>query len=482
MGKVTKKEMPIWAKLGHPKPVSRREFLGYGMIPFAVQAFVPGALGLLTSIRANAAELECAEGGGTMPAFITLNLAGGASLISNFLPRDAGGQVIASLSKMGGGTAANIPLIEDLGANNWSGNAGGGAISPFLAGIRAGATQATRDKSAVLGFAVSSQDDTANNKFDASGMIFKAGVVGSQLPNMGTANSVTGVSQRPAMIAPPPPLIVGNTNDIANSIGYTRALAAANGGQLTRAQQEKVSKLVANLSDAQAKKFESISSAAAVKDLVACAGIKNIDMVKLGAAAIDPLTQNAAVATLWGFTAATATNNQNRVFGTMVYNAIAGNAGTVNLNRGGYDYHDGTRATGNTRDQEAGLVVGRILETAAILNKKVVIYVTSDGSTVSPESANPGAIWTSDRGDAGCALMFTYDPAGRTAMTGLFVGNYTAGQVADSTSPIGSNPEVAAQAVLANYLQFAKKPELLKTVVPGSTLDASALAKVIKVV
>ena len=47
---------------------------------------------------------------------------------------------------------------------------------------------------------------------------------------------------------------------------------------------------------------------------------------------------------------------------------------------GGYDYHDGTRASGEMRNFRAGRCIGACLEYAARMNKPVMIYVFSDGS------------------------------------------------------------------------------------------------------
>ena len=45
----------------------------------------------------------------------------------------------------------------------------------------------------------------------------------------------------------------------------------------------------------------------------------------------------------------------------LVINGYAG-AGTIAL--GGFDYHDGTRATGETRNFQAGQMIGAVLEYA----------------------------------------------------------------------------------------------------------------------
>ena len=53
MGK-NKKEMPMWAQLGHTKPVTRREFLATGVIPFSAWAVGPSIATLLLQEQAKA--------------------------------------------------------------------------------------------------------------------------------------------------------------------------------------------------------------------------------------------------------------------------------------------------------------------------------------------------------------------------------------------------------------------------------------------
>ena len=61
----------------------------------------------------------------------------------------------------------------------------------------------------------------------------------------------------------------------------------------------------------------------------------------------------------------------------MVVNGFAG-AGTISL--AGFDYHDGTRATGETRNFMAGQCIGACLEYAKRVGKPLMVYVFSDGS------------------------------------------------------------------------------------------------------
>lgn len=482
MGKVTKKEMPLWAKMGHAKPRTRREFLGYGIIPFAARALVPGALGLLTAPFSQANAANCAtESAGSVP-FVTLNLAGGAGLSANYLPLDAGGNPLPSYSKMGNGSGGNIPArMSEFGNANFAtpnGTIGG----QFIAGVRLRASQAARDNTAFVAGCVQSRDDSGENAFDASGMAFKGGLVGSILPNLGSRGTPTGINQKPSTLSPPPPLVVNSFANLTNSIGFTRALATG----LTPDQRNKVAKLASSLTGSQARRLASINSAAHVTNLVECAGIKNTQLVAGGSSAVDPLLDpavGAAIATLYGINANTA--GEQRVFSAMVYNALMGNAGTINLERGGYDYHDGTRTRGDQLDREAGEAVGRMLEMAHLMQKPIFIYVTSDGSVVSPDSPNAGTVWTSDRGNAGMFYLIMYRPTGRPTVTGPQIGHYNIGQEAEESTPIGNSPETAAQAAFANYTRFAygsNWESVYRRVIPrGGALDGAVLESVVKV-
>ncbi|MGE4130714.1 MAG: hypothetical protein AB7F86_03705 [Bdellovibrionales bacterium] len=475
MGKVKKQEIPMWAQMGHKKPTTRREFLGYGIIPFAAYLTMPSMLSLLVSPDANAADCSAA-GAASMCSFITLNLAGGGSMSSNYLPRDAGGNPLPSYDRMGMGnnTGANALTFDtEFGVTGWA-TANGNALGQLLVGIRGTSTPEALANTAFFAVCVQSQDDTNSNRFDASGLVFKGGLVGSLIPNLGRRASATGLNQMASYINPPPPLIVGSFADLQGSIAYTRALQTS----LSATQRTKLARLVSNLSASQARKLASVNSTAQVKNLVECAGIKNVELSS--GAPIDPLA-NAAVATAWGINNGTAANNESRVFASMVYNGILGQAGSINLERGGYDYHNGTRTTGDQQDLAAGQVIGRILETAKILGKKVMVYVTSDGSVVSNTDAAPGAVWTSDRGSAGMAMVFAYDPAGRPATRGAQIGHYTAGQVADDRTLVGNSPELAAQAVFANWCSFNGNIGAFEKVVTNGTIRGPLVDEVLRI-
>jgi hypothetical protein len=473
MGK-NKKEIPMWAKTGHAKPVSRRDFLSAGLLPFAASMVVPNWLSLILGSTANAqTAMDCPVPTSLIP-FVTVNLSGGAAMGSNFLPMNAVREPISSYSKLGLGDN-KVPIEKEFGNVPFAGMNNGQLISKFLVGLRAQAAAKTLANTAFIAIPCDSQNDTNSNKFDISGAITAAGLMGTNFPNLGRVNNLTGINQAAALIAPPAPLVVNSYNALLTSIGYSASLGSA----LNVTQKNSLAKLMSDLNTSQSRKLASIQGADGIKKVLDCAGIKNVDVVSKGVSLVDP-RQNAAFSTVWGVNAETDVANRELVFGAMIYNSLLGQAGSSNLELGGYDYHDTTRTTGDTKDQEAGITVGRILESAAVMQKPVFIYVVSDGSVSSPDSQSRDAGWVGDRGSNGVAYMLYYDPKARPETSDYQIGQFNDNQAADTSFITGGNPELAAAAVFANWCQANKRNDLFDKVT-GRIFDRNQLSKVIKV-
>ncbi len=469
-----KKEIPMWAKTGHAKPVTRRDFLSAGIIPFAASIAVPNWMSLIIGQNANAqTAISCPLPESLIP-FVTLNLAGGAAMASNYVPMNSGREPVSSYTKLGLGNN-QVPIEREFGNAPFAGMNNGVLISKMLTGIRAQANADTLSKTAFIAIPCDSQNDTSTNKFDVSGAITKAGLQGTNLPNLGRANTRSGIRQESAIIAPPAPLVVSSYTALLSSIGYSATL----GRNLNQTQKNSLAKLMSNLNSSQSRKLASIRGATGVKNVLDCAGIKNVDIVEKGASIVDP-RQNTSFSGVWGLNANTAANNRELIFGSMVYNSLIGQAGVSNLELGGYDYHDNTRTTGDTRDQDAGVTIGRVLQSASVIGKPVMIYVISDGSVFSGDSQDRNAPWQGDRGSNGVAYLFYFDPNGRPATSDYQIGNFTDNQAADPAFVTGANPELAAAAVFANWCQANKRMALFDKVA-GRILDADQLSKVIKV-
>lgn len=474
MSKQNKKEVPQWAIAGHRRPVTRREFLAHGLIPFAAATFMPNWLKLLSPESALAQAKCAATGTSSMIPFVQFNLAGGAGLMANYVPMNEQGSTLSSYNKMGLGNSG-VPIEQEFGNVPFAGMNNGALISKVLEGIRSATTPQALANTAFVAVCVRSRDDSSENYFAINGLVHKAGLVGTKLPHLGNRDSVSGIAQRPAVVAPPSPLIVRNYNDIANSLAYTASLASMN-----QNQKEKLSKLISDLNTSQARKLAATTSGSEVQSIIECAGIKNTELVAEGSTAVNPVN-NPDFAGVWGLAANSAANSEAYVFGSMVYNTLLGQAGSCSFNKGGYDYHGNTRTNTDNADRNAGINIGRVIQSAHVLKKPVFLVVTSDGAVSSTVSDARDAQFNSDRGAAGLMYILYYDPAGRPATSGFQIGQFTDGQAADDKFVTGNNPELAAQAVFLNWLKANKRLDLYNSIVTRGGLSTADINLVVKV-
>lgn len=450
------KKTKDFVKMHDRLPLNRREFLGAGLIQFSgFLALNPMMKIMGPRSMAKAAGVVCdVAKSSELPALITLNLAGGAGLSANWMPLDQGLQPLSSYSKMGQGTSPSA--IREF-ANQAPFFAGSGLLNALRAAVPD--TMALLNTNFV-GIAVRSQDDSSGNRFDITGLTKAAGLTGTLLANLGTSNTATGNNTQPAFLSPPAPLVVGNYNDIVGALSVSGSLSsiAARAPALFGAIQK--------LNALQAQKYLAMNYGEQLEQLMVCRSQDNTNLVaNPNGAATDPLSE-APIATAWGLNANTSKASRDYVFATLVYNALKGNAGSANLTIGGYDYHNGTRTTGDTKDAEAGTVIGRIITTAYRLQKKVFIIVTSDGSVTSAESDVAGSPWGSDGGLRGSSFMIAMDPTGGTTAKGFQLGHYVSAQAADDKTLVGTAPERAAAAMFANYLSFGKRLDLFEKTLP----------------
>jgi hypothetical protein len=483
-----KKDIPMWAKLGHSKPISRRDFLAAGLIPFAAEVFMPGWTRLLLPETARAEGAICPSYSSSMIPLISVNLAGGSAMGGNFVPHNSALEPLSSYSKLGLGDN-QLPITREFGNVPFAGSTAPDQplISRFLAGVRDKAPTALGN-TAFIAVCLQSRDDSAENRLDISGLAQAAGLAGRIMPNVGVSSTASGVNQMPARLSPTRPLVVGSFGDMKAALSYTGALST----QLNVNQRLELNKLVNKLSGGQHRKLATMEGSDQIKNMLECIGVKNESVLAEGVGSIDPRLIP-EVAPIWGITpaiaatatapavAATAENNAQMIQASITYNALMGNSGSANMQLGGYDYHDNTRTTGDARDFTAGQLIGRILETAAVLKKPLFLYVTTDGAVSSADSVTRNSPWTSDRGPASVNYVLIYNPDTRIETSSFQIGHFTNGQVADSSFPTGANPELAAVAVFANYLKLNNKLDLLNPILGSRTVDAEFLKKVIKV-
>jgi hypothetical protein len=138
---------------------------------------------------------------------------------------------------------------------------------------------------------------------------------------------------------------------------------------------------------------------------------------------------------------------------------INGYAGAATIEMGGYDYHDSTRATGETRDFMAGQCMGACLEYAARVGVPLMICVISDGSLASngmPDNSAAGrgkGIWLADNTATAAALMLVFDPKAKPTAMMNQIGNYNSDGTVNATgSPAANSVNLLAETMILNYM------------------------------
>ncbi len=147
-------------------------------------------------------------------------------------------------------------------------------------------------------------------------------------------------------------------------------------------------------------------------------------------------------------------------------------AGTGVISVGGYDYHDGTSGTGNTKDYMLGRYMGQAIKMAAARGQNLFIHVYTDGGVVGDVGgaiddsvAGKGRVkWRSDSGTRSGALMLAYRH-GFTRVDGnetsnmllagkkRQIGNYIkAGGADPEATSVSNNVAQLWKSIVLNYL------------------------------
>lgn len=450
---------------------SRRDFLSQGFLAGVGFTLVPSLLSTIYSNAANA--LECGFGEqvavSRVPVII-FDLSGGANLIgSNVMVGKAGGQqdYLASYESLG--------LPADMHPKNagQTNNEMGLMFhndSAILRGIQGAAAATTRAKVEGGVFCAASNDDTQNNPHNPMYWLARAGVTGDLTPMAGTVNSPSGgnsISPQSSLIATLKPVTLNTPQD---------ALGLVNIGRLgTLYGSEKAQKVLKSIENLSAQKMKQLSSKALpdqIKDLVSCGYIQSQDLLnKFSTTAVDP-SQDALVRQVFP---QMATNGDQRKTATMAKLILDGFVGVGTVEKGGFDYHDNSRATGETRDFEIGTMIGKVLELAALKKKDILIYVYTDGGVSAGDTIDSSAngrgkmVWTGDSSQRSSSFMLLYRNAGKPTLRNANmrqIGSFKDNGAVNTTATLTSNSVTnLSKALVANYLSLTGKESTLANVV-----------------
>jgi hypothetical protein len=469
----------------HPRPITRRQFLAQGFLSGSAMVIGPSLAGFFRSSAARAQALECGLGigpTGRIP-FVCFDLAGGASTAgSNVLVGGQGGQL--DLLSVDGYARLGLPptftpIADPLMADPELGLVFH-ADSAILRGIRARTAATTRANVNGTVFCARSDNDTGNNPHNPMYGINKAGVDGRIVTLIGTqASESGGNSQAPmAMIDPTVrPTKVDRPED---------ATGLVDTGKLVQllpnpADAEAVMLAAQNLSD---RKVARMDEDQLVSELIQCAFRETTDLVANfgNPAALDPRLDSLIAGQIGSiFDAGELNQGDFRKTASVMKLVVNGFAGAGTIQLGGYDYHDGTRATGERKDFIAGQAIGAVLEYAARLMTPVAIYVLSDGSLDSDGAVDNSVDgrgkfgWRGDNSSTAGTFMLVYDPDGRPPLgpSGNQIGWYRdSGNVETASSRVADEVTLLAQAVVLNYLALHNDVSQLGSVLPGHGLGS----------
>jgi hypothetical protein len=347
---------------------------------------------------------------------------------------------------------------------------------------------ATTTTAAVNGavIAAMSQNDTGNNPHNPMYAIAATGSKGSLLTLIGTQSTVSGGnSAAPAAMIDPtlqPTKIASASDDVGLAGGATvtpDGLAVMQ-SQVRISGGTSPSTVAGSLASVQAYPANATADSQ-LKDQVRCAYVQsanNADAFKISD--LDP-TQDTDLVALSAPFAGNSDIAKTAAVAKLVVNGFAG-AGTITL--GGYDYHDSTRATGETRNAHAGNCIGLVLEYAARKGKPVMIYVFSDGSLSSTGMADNSAAgrgklgWQGDNQSTASTFFLVYSPKGRPQLrngaASQQIGYFSSdGSVVSTSSPAANSVNQLVQTVILNYLGLLGQDSQFSTLFPTQGLGSA---------
>ena len=517
----------------HARPRTRRDFIAAGLMSGPAVVMAPAWLAaLLKANRASAGGLDpdiapalldpsqcnVPLAGAGLP-FICFDLAGGANLVgsevivgqqsgagvintqTNFLTT-AGYGLLGVPGNMVPSSTANVDASLGL---LWHAD---GAIKRGIMSVISSTTAAGVNGAVICAM---SQNDTQSNPHNPMYGIAKAGRTGQLLTLIGTTSSVSGGNSmapmelinpalQPTVIARPSdatalvPLPPGGSPDpltVATIESQTRIstgttpwsglgsgdTAAFTGALSMPGAQPGVQLYTDPIADAD------------LKNQVRCAYVKAANTVNtFGDPTSLDATQDPIIKPMLTSTGLTFMDSDFAKTATVMKMVLHGFAGAGTITMGGYDYHDGTRATGESRNFKAGQMIGMVLQYAAAVKQPVMIYVFSDGSLnansmVDNSAAGRGKLgWQGDNSSVASTFFLAYSPTTRPTLRGAAgaqqIGAFTPdGNVVSTSSPAANSVDSLVYTLLLNYMALANTDSKFASTFPMQTLGgASQLA------
>jgi hypothetical protein len=475
--KLNKKDL---AHLEGHRLKTRRDFLAHGFLSMCTSVMAPSFLTMLMSKQALAMDCIAPAAGmsNQKTPIIIFDLAGGANFAGSSIVVGGRGGQNDFLESYG---ALGLPPDMHPNRTGMTNNELGllhHADSPYLRGIQSVTSTEVRSKVDGGVFCSVSADDTGNNPHNPMYWLNKAGAQGEIAQLLGTNNSESGgrslapiASVNPAIA----PVRINTPADVLNLVSVGRLSQLFNDEKAQRVLQS-----IERLSENRIRQISSQSLPEQIRTLVQCGYIQSRDLMnQFSADVLDPrLDQD--VQALFNLN-----NADQRRTASIAKLVLDGHAGVGTITKGGYDYHDGTRRTGERRDFEAGALIGQVMQLAARKGKNVMIYVFTDGGcstrpVIDDTAEGRGKYnWTGDSSVRSSSFMFVYRHQGRATLRQAGhrqIGHFrTNGAIESSATLVSNNVTNLVKAVVANYLALHGEEGRLAQVVGdnpfGNNLD-----------
>ncbi|MGE0615082.1 MAG: hypothetical protein AB7P04_05550 [Bacteriovoracia bacterium] len=451
---------------GNHKLVTRRDFLSHGLIAFSAATAMPSVL-LWGLKQARAADCG-GDVGSSMVPFMAFDMAGGAALPANFLVGLKGGpeDLLTKYDLLGWNPKEGGALNTDFGIPMSA------KYSKLLEGILTNASPEARANLRMGSFCHFAQDDTSGNRMNAATLALRAGFRGAYVSNgISMIDSLSGGNSAPVVAsAAYKPTFVRSVNDVLGATNF--------GGQPFKGFKVPKMKAMADsgitLSREQAEDFLDQTDGDVLKELSKCGYEKSLVFLN-NVAGLDPRLDTEAQA-VYGINANTDPGTLPAVIASLTMNTLKAQAGPSVWTLGGCDYHDGTQTTGDGKDREMGIQIGRAVELAHRLKKPFFFQLLTDGGTDAQVGTRK---WRGDSGDKCMTVIGYYNPKGAPKMIRKQVGYYTNGQGAERNTLIGGEPSLVGYAVLANYLNVQGRLNEFAALAPGVFTGAGQLDSVL---
>lgn len=472
----------------HGRPMNRRDLFAQGLLSMGGYVVTPSIFAMMSSVaRGEASATQCApnvaNSKGMLP-IIVIDLVGGGNIAGtnivvggkggqmDYLPANSYASIGLSPAKAPG--SAGVTPVTEFGL----------AFHPdskMLRGMRTAVDVPERAKVDGVVFCAKTADDNPGNPLNPLYWIVKGGAVGELTSIVGTEGGVVGGNSKAPDGSVDPRIAVQRgikkpeqAAGLVDPGRLAQVLAALSDPAGGKKDADKVLKKIQAISESSLANFQQKTLPAQVQTLVNCGYLNAAKFLeKYTPQNLNP-SLDTQLRTVFPQVDTDPGQQSSATIAKLVLDGYAA-GGTIVL--GGYDYHGADRAGQNAKDEEAGLLIGRIIKLAAVKNKSVMIYVITDGGVSSPGNQELDGIYkfAADSGErsSSFALVYKATPPGQQASRPEIrdnrrqIGAFNDRGAVDLTAAtkISDNAETLTRAFIANYLALhGREGDLAKVV------------------